>query len=120
MREGRRLIEEECVSWTDLVATFNTLQREQEKKPKTDETLPKTIGSLQLEFKRCGRPNCRCARGMLHGPYVYRHWREQGRQRKKYVPMHRLSEIALEMERQRAGVARPGHIRRVLKELENV
>jgi hypothetical protein len=31
--------------------------------------------------------NCRCSRGLLHGPYVYKHWRENGRQKKEYVPM---------------------------------
>lgn len=43
-------------------------------------------GSLQSEWKRCGKSNCRCVHGSLHGPYWYRHWREEGRQRKRYVP----------------------------------
>ena len=42
-------------------------------------------GSLQPEYKRCGKPSCRCARGKLHGPYLYRRWREGGRQRRQYV-----------------------------------
>jgi hypothetical protein len=93
---------------------------------KMGETLPKMprsaepVGSLHLEFKKCGRPNCRCNRGRPHGPYVYRHRRKDGRQTKEYVPMRRLSEVALEMERQRADAIRPGEILRVLKELENV
>jgi hypothetical protein len=29
-------------------------------------------------------------RRLLHGPYVYLHWREGSRQRKVYVPMRRL------------------------------
>jgi hypothetical protein len=121
VREGRRLVEERCVSWTELVETYKTLERERQEKAKNAELLPKKpVGSLHLEFKKCGRPNCRCKRGLLHGPYVYRHRREDGRQKKEYVPMERLSEVALEMERQRAEVARPGQIRRVLKELENV
>jgi hypothetical protein len=118
VREGRALTEERCISWTDLGTTFD--QREHEEQPKSDETLPKTVGSLHLEFKRCGRPNCRCARGLLHGPYVYRHWREQGRQKKEYVPMSRLSAVVLEMERQRAEAARPAEVRHVLEELRNV
>jgi hypothetical protein len=51
--------------------------------------LPKTeplAGSLHVEYKRCGRLECRCTLGKLHGPYTYRHVREQGRQRKRYVP----------------------------------
>jgi hypothetical protein len=77
-------------------------------------------GSLHLEFKRCGRPQCRCQRGFLHGPYVYRHWREGCRQRKEYVPMKLLGEVLLEMERERAATVRPAEIVRVLKELRNV
>ncbi len=44
-------------------------------------------GSLQAERKRCNRPNCRCVVGgdALHGPYVYRRWREGGRLRSQYV-----------------------------------
>jgi hypothetical protein len=49
--------------------------------PKTD-GLP---GSLQAEYKGCGKPACRCARGELHGPYLYRRWREGGRLRRQYV-----------------------------------
>jgi hypothetical protein len=50
--------------------------------------LPKSTlaGSLHLEWKRCGKPACRCTRGQLHGPYIYRRWREGARQRKAYVP----------------------------------
>src|SRR5260370_42393253 len=47
--------------------------------------LPKT-GSLQAEWRRCGKPRCRCASGTLHGPYWYLRWREGGRQRRQYVP----------------------------------
>lgn len=119
-REGRRLIEEGCVSWKDLVATCNALGREPVEEPKSDETLPKTaVGSLHLEFKTCGRPNCRCRRGLLHGPYLYRHSRDGGRQRKEYVPMKRLGEVLLEMERQQATAKRPAEVVRVLKELKN-
>ena len=28
-------------------------------------------GSLIERFKRCGRPGCKCARGVGHGPKVY-------------------------------------------------
>lgn len=50
-------------------------------------------GSLHLERRRCGRPNCRCTHGQLHGPYAYHIWYEQGRRHKAYVPRHRLTEV---------------------------
>jgi hypothetical protein len=52
---------------------------------------PKTIpdklpGTVQPQYVRCGKPNCKCAHGELHGPYWYRLWREwDGKQHKEYV-----------------------------------
>jgi hypothetical protein len=110
-----------CVSWREVAAFLHGPPQQVPQKPKIDETLPKiAIGSLHLEFKRCGRPNCRCGRGLVHGPYAYKHWRENGRQKKEYVPMKQLGEITLELERQRAEAARPAEVRRVLKELRHV
>jgi hypothetical protein len=110
--------EETCVTWQEAVASLWALGTEE---LKTDQSLPKTaVGSLHLEFKKCGRPNCRCQHGLLHGPYLYRHWREDGRQTKEFVPMRRLSEVLLEMEHQRAGAGRQAEVRRVMRELRNV
>ena len=51
------------------------------------ETLPKMLpGSVCPQKVKCGRPNCHCAQGKLHGPYFYRFWREGGRLRKEYIP----------------------------------
>jgi hypothetical protein len=48
--------------------------------------LPKMLrGVLCPQWVRCGRRNCHCASGNLHGPYFYLFWREQGRLRKRYV-----------------------------------
>jgi hypothetical protein len=50
------------------------------------EPLPKTLpGAVCAQWVRCGRPNCRCARGELHGPYAYHFVRHNGRLRKRYV-----------------------------------
>jgi hypothetical protein len=49
-------------------------------------TLPKTgIGVVCNQWVCCGKPNCRCTAGALHGPYHYLFWREGGRLRKRYV-----------------------------------
>lgn len=49
--------------------------------------LPKNTlsGAVCAQWVRCGRPNCRCRNGQLHGPYFYRFWRHDGRLRKVYV-----------------------------------
>src|SRR5512132_3590120 len=43
-------------------------------------------GSLVEQTRRCGKPDCRCADGEPHGPYVYLSPRPQGRGRLRYVP----------------------------------
>ena len=48
-------------------------------------------GWLEARYKRCGRSNCKCAKGELHGPYYYRFFYRGGRQRKKYVKKGELS-----------------------------
>ena len=54
----------------------------------TGQAVPKVVplpGVLRAEWVRCGTPTCRCARGLRHGPYLYRRWRDAGRQRRRYV-----------------------------------
>ena len=59
------------------------------------ETLPKTSlpGSVCVQWVRCGKGGCRCSRGMRHGPYFYRFWREGGRLRKQYVKKADLERV---------------------------
>jgi hypothetical protein len=42
-------------------------------------------GSLHLEWRTCGKANCRCAHGTPHGPYLVRRFWQDGKQRKAYV-----------------------------------
>ena len=76
--------------------------------------------SLQPEWKRCGNPSCRCARGQLHGPYWYRRWREVGRQRKQYVPRDRVPEELAMIEVRRREHLSAWQVRQMLAELRNV
>ena len=55
-------------------------------------------GSVHMEWKSCGRGNCRCCNGDLHGPYFTRRWRENGRLRREYVPRRRLAETLMAIE----------------------
>lgn len=43
-------------------------------------------GALLTQRRRCGNPGCRCARGELHGPYVYLSARVGRRTRLLYIP----------------------------------
>jgi hypothetical protein len=81
---------------------------------------PAPSWSLQPEWKRCGNAGCHCSRGHLHGPYWYRRWREDGRQRKQYVPRDRVvDELALVDERRRARLS-PWATRQMLAELRSI
>jgi hypothetical protein len=62
--------------------------------------LPKT-GSLQPEWRRCGKLRCRCISGTLHGPYWYLRWREGGRQRRQYVPWEQVDAMRAALAQRR-------------------
>jgi hypothetical protein len=50
-------------------------------------------GAVCAQYVRCGRANCRCATGMLHGPYYYRFVRIDGRLCKRYIRRADLPEV---------------------------
>jgi hypothetical protein len=52
-------------------------------------------GSLQNQRRRCGKEGCRCARGELHGPYLYLSLRAGRRTQMVYVP----ADLAEQVER---------------------
>jgi len=56
-------------------------------------------GSLHPDWKTCGKPSCRCARGEWHGPYWSHRWRGGGRRRRRSVK-------AAALARFRAGLAK--------------
>ena len=43
-------------------------------------------GALVIQRRRCGKPGCRCARGELHGPYVFLTVQRRTGRRLLYVP----------------------------------
>jgi hypothetical protein len=68
----------------------------------TGDPLHKTLpGVVRPQWVRCGRENCRCARGRRYGPYYYRFWREGGRLRKAYVRPEQLEEVRARCEARR-------------------
>src|SRR6266487_2301775 len=50
-------------------------------------------GSLQSQRRRCGKEGCRCARGELHGPYLYLSLRVGGRTQMLYVPAELADQV---------------------------
>jgi hypothetical protein len=55
---------------------------------KSQQLSPKILpdcGSVERRFVRCGRVNCKCAKGELHGPYTYVRTYRGGKRWRKYV-----------------------------------
>jgi hypothetical protein len=50
-------------------------------------------GSLQNQRRRCGKEGCRCARGELHGPYLYLSLRVGHRTQMLYVPAELADQV---------------------------
>jgi hypothetical protein len=94
---------------------------------KTCIPLPKTLaGVVRPQWVRCGRPNCRCARGELHGPYYYQFFREGGRLRKRYVKPADVEQVKAACEARRqarrdlvAGWATFRRLRAAVRKLED-
>jgi hypothetical protein len=46
--------------------------------------LPKGKAICQ-QFRKCGKPSCKCNSGSLHGPYYFYFYREDGKLKKSYI-----------------------------------
>jgi hypothetical protein len=57
------------------------------------------VGTLSEQTRRCGKPDCRCAAGEPHGPYVYFAPRPAGRGRARYVPSELVAAVRVRLRR---------------------
>jgi hypothetical protein len=56
-------------------------------------------GSLVEQTRRCGKPDCHCAKGEPHGPYAYFTPKAAGRGRSKYVPSSLVAAVRVRLAR---------------------
>ncbi len=90
-------------------------------RPGKQAELPKMmLGTVCVEWKRCGRPTCRCAQGNLHGPYYYLHWGENGRKYKEYIRLADVSEVRQRCEARRRYQREAAWMRQELRELSTL
>jgi hypothetical protein len=69
---------------------------------KQPKPLPKTApGAICAQMVRCGKKNCKCARGELHGPYFYHFERVDGVLVKRYVKAKEVAEMRAACEARR-------------------
>ena len=71
--------------WRAYAALATTLRRLQRSEPMVQ-------GSFYLLRRKCGKPNCRCARGQLHPTYVLTR-SEAGKDRLYPVPKEQWAEV---------------------------
>lgn len=63
-------------------------------KTKTENLLPKMIaGSVHAQYVKCGKSDCRCAGGELHGAYFYHFVRVSGKLRKRYIKASSIEQM---------------------------
>jgi hypothetical protein len=78
-----------------------------ERKTKNSKRFPKIPndgilpGSIHATYARCGKPNCKCARGEPHGPYYHRYYRIDDRIEKDYIPLAHLDDVRAACDRHR-------------------
>lgn len=72
------------------------MKRERQRETKSSESTSKIEpleGYLEAQMVRCGKANCKCSKGELHGPYYIRRWERRGRKCSKYVKKGELSSV---------------------------
>ena len=65
-------------------------------KNKIQNSLPKIQplpGAVCVQWKRCGKPKCKCAKGELHGGYYYHFYYVGGKLHKKYVKKAEVEQV---------------------------
>lgn len=49
--------------------------------------------TYQHQYRKCGKPTCRCKRGQPHGPYWYAYARVNGKLTARYVGKDKPEEV---------------------------
>jgi|SRR5215213_872168 len=71
----------------ELITSAEEDDRAKRSSPRKQALAKVALGNktYRLQSIRCGKENCKCARGKLHGPYWYSYERVEGRIKSKYV-----------------------------------
>ena len=79
-----------------------------------------TSGVLVSEYVRCGKKNCKCNIGQLHGPYYYHYFYSNGKLKKRYVcPVNKLNEKYYELQKLILNNKHNKRIQRQINDLNN-
>lgn len=61
-------------------------------KTKSEKVLHKISGTVHAQFVTCGKQNCKCVQGELHGAYYYHFVRVDGKLTKRYLKASEVEE----------------------------
>jgi hypothetical protein len=64
--------------------------------------------TYRLESVRCGKENCKCARGKLHGPYWYSYTRVEDKVTSQYIGKKSPKDIERRLMSKNETVSKPG------------
>ncbi len=81
--------------------------------------IPPLPGTLIGQYVKCGKPNCKCTRGELHGPYQCHFWTdgETGKLKKRYV---RLSDVEIARQMTNAHAERRARMMALKRQAEQI
>jgi hypothetical protein len=77
-------------------------------------------GSFYEMYKKCGRANCRCAFGELHGPYPVISFARGGRRWTRSVPRNREQDVRARAEAYRQFRHRRARLRQAMKRIDEI
>src|SRR5205085_10851515 len=93
----RALSLDQLLELNELVRQLIQIAKEKERHHKREAITEKDRDhkTYRLVSIRCGKENCKCTKGIGHGPYWYAFWSEQGKTRSQYIgkkrPLKRLN-----------------------------
>lgn len=81
---------------------------------------PMVLGLPHVVFRKCGKPNCRCALGELHGPYNALSVNKDGRQKIVMVKKADAGTVMKKSRRYRHFQRTLARIRKVNREIDEI
>lgn len=79
--------------------------RSEKKSAKLPSKMLSDSGTIEHRYVRCGRPNCKCTKGELHGAYTYVRFYRNGKRWRRYVKNSDVSTFLQLREQRRQRLA---------------
>ena len=81
---------------------------------------PMIAGSFYEMYKKCGRANCRCAEGQLHGPFPVISFARGGQRSTRSVPRDRVGPVRDRAEAYRTFQRRRARLREAMDRIHQI